>query len=158
MKDTPLRVIDRAAPADPFIGPAKGKRFVAVEVRLQNVGSVVYRDFPSNGAVLVDTRSRQYQSTLWDVKAGPALAQTTIAQGDKRIGFITFEVPSASARRGSSSRSTQGWSRGRRVAVELRRGSRSPGRRRLHRTCKSTARPLVQESATFLEGRRLRDR
>jgi hypothetical protein len=93
MRVTLLRVVDPASPANAYLGPGKGNRFVAVGVELANVGARVYRDFPANGAVLIDSRSHQFQSAVWDVKAGPTLGQATIARGDKRVGFITFEVP-----------------------------------------------------------------
>ena len=64
MAVTPRRVVDPAAPADPYAGPGSGKRFVGVEIQLANVGTRVYRDFPANGAALIDSRSRQYQSSF----------------------------------------------------------------------------------------------
>jgi hypothetical protein len=93
MAITPLRVVDPAPPADPYLGPGDGNRFVGVELELANVGTSVYRDFPANGARLIDSRSRQYDPAFMEIKVGPTLAQTTIAKGDKRVGFVTFEVP-----------------------------------------------------------------
>jgi hypothetical protein len=39
--------VDDPAKAPKFFGPGKGKRYVAVEVRLENVGTAVYNDSPA---------------------------------------------------------------------------------------------------------------
>jgi hypothetical protein len=91
MQVTLMNVVDPAKSGNAFIKPQKGKRFVGVKLELANVGERVYKDSPSNGAVVVDAKSQQYNATIAGVE--PDLGTPTIAQGDKRVGFLTFEVP-----------------------------------------------------------------
>ncbi|MFI1210446.1 DUF4352 domain-containing protein [Streptomyces sp. NPDC020802] len=77
---------------------AVGERFVAVQFRLENTGSEVYSDAPSNGARLVDTEGQQFEATYQGTSAGPGFpGSVTIAPGDTGLGFIAFEVPTNSA-------------------------------------------------------------
>jgi hypothetical protein len=91
MKVTLLAVVDPAQPSSSFLKPKKGNHYVAVELRLTNVGEANYNDSPSNGAVLIDKSDFQYESSLGEVE--PDLGSPIIAPGDSRVGFITFEVP-----------------------------------------------------------------
>jgi hypothetical protein len=77
--------------APKFFGPGKGKRYVGVEVRLENVGSVVYSDGSGNGAVVVDTRDHEYDATISGLDQ--ELGSPKIAPEDARVGLIGFEVP-----------------------------------------------------------------
>lgn len=73
--------------------PNKGNRFVAVQLRLTNVGTLNYDDSPSNGAALIDVEGQQYTSAFFDSAEGAPLGSPKIAVGAMRLGFITFEVP-----------------------------------------------------------------
>jgi Domain of unknown function (DUF4352) len=89
MQVTVSKVIAPARSSMQFIRPEQGKRFVSLQ--LANVGSAVYNDSPSNGAVLVDDQSHQYSATIAGME--PDIGSPTIAAGDKRIGLMTFDVP-----------------------------------------------------------------
>ncbi|MDX2685112.1 DUF4352 domain-containing protein [Streptomyces scabiei] len=70
---------------------------MAVQFRLKNTGTVVYDDSPSNGARLVDAQGQQFDTAFEDTTAGPGFpGSVAVAPGDTALGFITFEVPTAS--------------------------------------------------------------
>jgi hypothetical protein len=94
---TVVQVVDPARATDDFSTPDAGKRFVAVQFRLKNTGTAVYSDSPGNGARLVDTQGQQFDATVEDTAAGPAFpGSVTLAGGDTGLGFVTFEIPTAS--------------------------------------------------------------
>ncbi|MEU9833490.1 DUF4352 domain-containing protein [Streptosporangium sp. NPDC048047] len=87
-------VFDKATPANDFIKPKTGSRYVAVELRLENKGRAVYDDSPSNGAMLIDDQGQQYRSTFGDVREGVDLrGGVTVTTGDRRKGVLVFELP-----------------------------------------------------------------
>jgi hypothetical protein len=93
---TLVKMVDPATPAQDFMKPKAGNKFVAVEVTLQNAGQAVYSDSPTNGAMLIDGEGQQYRSTLYDVREGQSFGgSATINAGDSRKGVIVFEVPEA---------------------------------------------------------------
>ncbi|MDH2424731.1 DUF4352 domain-containing protein [Sphaerisporangium sp. TRM90804] len=87
------KVIKRAVPADEFTKPDNGSRFFAIEFALQNLGTVVYDDSPSNGTAIIDTEGQQYTPTIADVQGGVEYSSVTVSPGDKRRGLVVFEVP-----------------------------------------------------------------
>lgn len=90
-------MVDNAKGADQFTTPDPGKRFVAVQFQIQNVGTAAYDDSPSNGAKVIDTSGQQFDSTIGDTTAGPSLpSDTKIVPGQSALGFITFEIPTSS--------------------------------------------------------------
>ncbi|MDX2294365.1 MULTISPECIES: DUF4352 domain-containing protein [Streptomyces] len=94
---TVVRVVDPADAKNQYASPDAGMRFVAVQFRLKNTGTAVYKDSPSNGAKVVDTQGQQFDATYEDTNAGPGFpGSITIAPGDTGLGFITFEVPTSS--------------------------------------------------------------
>ncbi len=93
IKVTLVRFVDPASGATDLDEPAAGKRFVAAQFRLNNVGTATYDDSPSNGATVIDSDGQQFDSSLSDVSAGQSFAaSTTIAPGDTALGYISFEV------------------------------------------------------------------
>ena len=94
---TVVKVVDPAQGENQFSSPDSGMRFVAVQFRLKNTGTVVYDDSPSNGARLVDAQSQHFDAAYEDTTAGPGFpGSVAVAPGDTALGFITFEVPTAS--------------------------------------------------------------
>jgi hypothetical protein len=88
------RVVDPAAAADDFLTASPDDRLVSVQFQLQNVGSAVYSDAPSNSAVVVDSSGQGYDSTIDDSAAGPSFPTPEhIAPGGTALGYVTFEVP-----------------------------------------------------------------
>jgi hypothetical protein len=90
---TVTKVLDPGK-ATEFFPPAKGNRFVAVQIKLENTGSATYDDSPANGAVLLDTVQQSYDPDFSDVKDCPSFASgvARIAPGSSRLGCITFQV------------------------------------------------------------------
>jgi hypothetical protein len=94
VKVTVTKLVNPATPAQDFMKPKAGNRFVAVEVTLENVGEAVYSDAPTNSGILIDGEGQQYRSTFSDVREGQGFGGTaTINKGDSRKGVIVFEVP-----------------------------------------------------------------
>jgi hypothetical protein len=97
MAVTLVKVLDTAPAENEFSSPDAGKKFVAVQFKLKNTGTVVYSDSPSNGARVVDTQGQQFDASIEDTAAGPGFpGSVTIAPGDSALGFITFEIPTSS--------------------------------------------------------------
>ncbi|MFB9884740.1 DUF4352 domain-containing protein [Planobispora siamensis] len=95
---TLTRVVDEATPANQFLKPSEGSRYVAVELTLENVGQEVYSDSPMFGSTLIDSEGRQYQATFAEVKEGVSFGgAVTVSKGDSRKGVIVFEVPTSAA-------------------------------------------------------------
>ncbi|MEU9255461.1 DUF4352 domain-containing protein [Streptomyces sp. NPDC048270] len=94
---TLVQVVDPARAQDEIATPAAGTRFVAVQFRLKNIGTVVYKDSPGNGAQVVDAQGQQFDTAFYSSNAGVSFpGSITVAPGDTGLGFLTFEVPKAS--------------------------------------------------------------
>ncbi|MEV1167412.1 DUF4352 domain-containing protein [Nonomuraea sp. NPDC049784] len=94
MTVTLTKVINPATPAQDFMKPKTGNKFVALEITLANAGQAVYSDSPTNGAMLIDGEGQQYRTTLFDVREGQSFGgSATINTGDSRKGVLVFEVP-----------------------------------------------------------------
>ncbi|WP_369169712.1 DUF4352 domain-containing protein [Streptomyces sp. R28] len=94
---TVVKVVDPARAKNEFSSPESGERFVAVQFRLRNTGSAVYDDSPDNGAKVRDTQGQQFSASIEETAAGPGFGgSVTLVPGDTALGFITFEVPTAS--------------------------------------------------------------
>ncbi|MFE3788117.1 hypothetical protein [Streptomyces goshikiensis] len=86
---TLVRVVDPASPA-----PEGADRLVAVQLRLENTGSAVYKDSPASCAHLLDTAGRRFDGLNTPVPAGPAFPGTvTLDPGGTTAGFVTFRLP-----------------------------------------------------------------
>ncbi|MEU8435939.1 hypothetical protein AB0F18_24100 [Streptomyces sp. NPDC029216] len=87
---TLTRVVDPAGPA-----PEPGAdRLVAVELRLENTGTVPYEDSPASAAHLLDTAGQRFTGLSGATDAGPALPDTvTLDPGRSAVGFVTFRLP-----------------------------------------------------------------
>lgn len=94
---TLVKWVDPAKSSDEFMTPAKGKRWVAAQLRLTNAGTAVYSDSPGNGLTVTDTDGQQFQTTFGEVTAGPAMSSDLrLTKGAKGLGWVVFEVPKAS--------------------------------------------------------------
>ncbi|MEU3912924.1 hypothetical protein [Streptomyces sp. NPDC029721] len=87
---TLTRVVDPAGP-EPASG---GDRLVAVELRLENTGTVPYEDSPAPAAHLLDTTGRRFTGLSAPTDAGPPLPGTvTLAPGRSAAGYVVFRLP-----------------------------------------------------------------
>ncbi|MGW2546336.1 DUF4352 domain-containing protein [Kitasatospora sp. NPDC001574] len=94
---TVVKVVDPAGAKETFQSPKAGTKLVAVQFRLHNTGTTVYKDSPTNGARLIDTEGQQFNSTLGETSAGPGFpGSVTLSPGDTALGYITFAVPATS--------------------------------------------------------------
>jgi len=97
MAVTVTRVIDPAYGSNQYETASAGNRLVAVQFRLQNVGTNDYSDSPTNSAVVVDSQGQQFNATYTRTSAGPAFASPlVIPRGDSALGFITYQLPAGS--------------------------------------------------------------
>jgi len=92
------KVVDPTSSTNGFSTPAAGSRYVAVQFQINNTGTAAYSDAPSNGAKVADSSGQQFSSTYTSaVSAGPTLPGTVkLTPGGKALGYIVFEVPTAS--------------------------------------------------------------
>ena len=96
---TLVKVVDPVKSTDGFSAPTAGNRYVAAQFIVQNVGTTAYDDSPANGAKAIDAAGQQFSAdiTLDKSTAGPGLpAQTKLPPGGKALGFLVFQVPTAS--------------------------------------------------------------
>lgn len=89
-----LKVID-PLPAGQYDRAPAGKRYVGVELTIQNTGQATYNDSPSNGAHILTSTDEQANSTIVSGGAcgGDFASNATISPGSRRRGCIPFEVP-----------------------------------------------------------------
>ena len=81
--------------ADPAAGrvpPNPGHRYVAIRIRMENVGIAGYHDTPTNGAYLIDDADHQHGADITD-PVMPALGSPRLERARVETGFITFEIP-----------------------------------------------------------------
>lgn len=92
---TAMKVVPFTQATNSFEKPGKGKRFVAVQFQLSNVGKKAYDDAPTNGSVVIDPKGQQFQATfISGIKAGPLFPATIkIVPGGKALGYVAYEVP-----------------------------------------------------------------
>jgi hypothetical protein len=94
---TLVAVKDNPPGKDQFSKPSAGNKFYAIQYRLLNTSSIAYSDSPTNGAKVIDGQGQQFQSDFADTTAGPSFpGGTTIPPGGTALGWITFQVPTAS--------------------------------------------------------------
>jgi hypothetical protein len=72
-------VLKGSGQAGDNITAGKGKRHFGVEVQLTNVGTVTYKDSPSNGATLVGTSGHEFNAEFGDVGGEVRLSTRSIA-------------------------------------------------------------------------------
>ena len=93
---TVVKVVDPAG-ARQYDHPSSGDRFVSVQFKLKNTGTAVYKDSPSNGATVIDKDGQRFSASLNNSTAGPSFpGSVTISARKTALGFMTFEVPTAS--------------------------------------------------------------
>ncbi|MCU7825221.1 DUF4352 domain-containing protein [Kitasatospora sp. DSM 101779] len=98
MAVTVTAVADPATAANSISTPGTGERLVAVQFRLQNIGSAVYSDAPANSATVIDEQGQGFNTAVGaEVTAGPGFpAGVHIAPGDSALGYLAFDVPADS--------------------------------------------------------------
>lgn len=84
-----------------LVDPATGKqffkpegRYVAIQLRLENIGPSTVEDFPTNSAQLIDSQGQQYNPTYAETTAGQGFSGgVKLSPGDTRLGVVTFDLP-----------------------------------------------------------------
>jgi uncharacterized protein DUF4352 len=89
---TVMKVVD-PAPHEPYFGPKGGNRFVGIQLRIRNSGTAIYDDCPSNGAALIDADDQQWTESAFGSALKPEFVCLKIRPGDKRVGYVSYEVP-----------------------------------------------------------------
>jgi hypothetical protein len=89
-----LQIVD-PAPVGEFDEPAAGLHYVAVELEIVNVGSTAHSDFVDSSAFGIDAAGQQYAAASFtETEAGPSFGDSLeLAPGDRRSGFVLFELP-----------------------------------------------------------------
>lgn len=95
--DTTLTVneiADNVDSGNPYIKPTDGKRYLAVNVKVDYSGST--SEYTSSlDFKLKDADAYKYDSTYLEIKS-PQLQGSTVKSGDSLRGWITFEIPNSS--------------------------------------------------------------
>jgi hypothetical protein len=73
-------------------GQPAGPSDVGAKFLIVNNGSIPYRDFPSNGIVVLTAEGRRLRPEVLDTFT-PALGKVDLAPGVRVEGFVTFRVP-----------------------------------------------------------------
>jgi hypothetical protein len=90
---TVMKVVDPTTSRDDT--PSAGRRYVAVQVRIHNTGTLAYDDAPDNSAKLVDAGgNRIEETTVYSIEAGSLFPATVVLHPGQAItGYVVFEVP-----------------------------------------------------------------
>ena len=95
---TAIKVVDPTTSMDGST-PTAGSRYVAVQFQIQNTGTLAHTEYVPNCAKVLDTSGHQFEAayTVLSVSAGPIFeVETALRPGQKAVGYIVFEVPTAS--------------------------------------------------------------
>lgn len=87
---------DPAKSSSEYMQPQDGQRWVAAQFELKNTGKTAYRDSPSNGAQVADSKGQRFNATIagGPLTSGPEMAaDLKLPVGDKALGWIVFEIP-----------------------------------------------------------------
>jgi len=87
-----VKVVDPAKPRNSIFGPKKGDHFVAIRIELTNSGTKTYSPSSTDAVLVIDYRLRRLDADVTD-PVGPGLGTQKIAPGERRVGYISFEVP-----------------------------------------------------------------
>lgn len=93
MRVTVVQLTYPAPPKNALFGFHQGSVLAGVQIRLENTGTLAYSDSPGNGAKMIDSQDQQYDQTIFETSAGPSIGSVKIAPGDRRVGYLLFEVP-----------------------------------------------------------------
>lgn len=94
---TVVKIVDPAATGNEFSTPKPGYRFVAVQWRIANTGVRSIDVGPMSGSAVIDADGQQFGASYQETTAGPLYpSSATIPAGSSRLGFVMYELPSAS--------------------------------------------------------------
>ncbi|WP_051450865.1 DUF4352 domain-containing protein [Actinospica robiniae] len=92
---TLIKVVPGAKGADEFNAPDAGKQFVAVQLRIKNVGTSAWSDSPDNCVQLRDGSGQQFNADLDNVSVGQSFAgSASLTPGSSVLGVEVFQLPS----------------------------------------------------------------
>lgn len=92
-----LRIVNNATPKNTFMdAPESGKRLVATQFKVTNLGSFIYVASTTTAAHVVDTKGHVYgaQFLFGSLREGKAFKGViNVEAGKSTVGYIAFEVP-----------------------------------------------------------------
>jgi Domain of unknown function (DUF4352) len=93
---TVVRVIDPASGADPYTKAAKGKHFVAVQIKVHNVGRLKYQNNANNETTIVLANGSRVEADYNPlVQCGNFdNGQVVLAAGASKSGCVSFQLAS----------------------------------------------------------------
>jgi len=94
-----LLVVDMVdnAPAPEFSDPDPGNKFVAVRMVISNLSGDPFDTFAGVSSKLIDSAGQQFSRGFIDAAVGPSFSSFAVPSNDVRSGWLTFEIPQASA-------------------------------------------------------------
>ena len=81
-----------AKPANEYIRPKSGNRYVTVQVLYEDTGTDQY-NYSSYDWKLVDEAGFSYDTTYGGI--GPELRTGSLSAGERARGYVTYEVPTS---------------------------------------------------------------
>ena len=89
-----LKVVDNAESDNEFTKPGDGKRYVAVQLAAENVGSATYNNLTWLDSKIYGTSGQGYTNSFAKYKGGPEMPTAIdLKPGGKVNGWMLFEVP-----------------------------------------------------------------
>jgi hypothetical protein len=94
---TLVKIVDPAHSTDGFSTPAAGSRYVGVQVRILNTGTVAYTDSPDNDVKAMNAAGEAFTPVIvLSTDAGqPFPAGMSVAPGGVALGVVIVQVPVA---------------------------------------------------------------
>lgn len=92
-----VKVIDPAQGSDQYTTPDAGKRFVGVEVTINNTGKAALSDDANSTVSVVGSDSQDYTADFSAISGCTNFnsGQYNIASGQSQTGCVTFQIPNA---------------------------------------------------------------
>jgi hypothetical protein len=92
-----VKVIDPAQGSDQYTTPDAGKRFVGVEVTINNTGKTALSDDANSTVSVVGSDSQDYTADFSAISGCTNFnsGQYNIASGQSQTGCVTFQIPNA---------------------------------------------------------------
>lgn len=94
---TVVQVVDPATPAESYIHPTAGERWIGVQFKFVNRGTKLFTDSPLAGLSAADPQGQPEDSYPdQEISAGPMIdpvAGVRLQPGDTTLGFIVYSLP-----------------------------------------------------------------
>ena len=88
-------IVDPASGADQYTTPDPGKKFVAVEISIKNVGTTSGQPSPDNDVTVLDNTNASYSVDFNSVSECQSFNTVSLTPGSTVTGCEVFQIPTA---------------------------------------------------------------